>query len=178
MTSAAWVIIGVFVLAAFAIIVVEATLAWRRYAGRRIVTCPETEREVYVDIDAKSAAIPVALGWPPDYRLVFCSRWPERLYCGQECIHQIAAAPDETLVRTIENRWYGGKSCSMCGSTFDVIDWRRKPPALLSPEKARVWWKDVAPERISDTLITHEPICGACAARETTQRSAAAGRRQ
>ena len=36
-----------------------------------------------------------ALLGPPELRLTACSRWPEKAGCGQPCLSQIAASPQE-----------------------------------------------------------------------------------
>ena len=123
-----------------AVVVVAAVLLLRRWAanylkfrGARLVTCPETNDYAAVGVDAEHAAFTGAWG-RADLRLRECSRWPEREGCGQECLRQIEAAPADCLVRTILTRWYGGKSCALCGRPLGEIQWLEHRPALRSPE--------------------------------------------
>ena len=60
---------------------------YQRYTGSRAVTCPENGRQVAVSFDAVHAAI-TGLGGHSELRLTDCTRWPERMDCGQECISQ------------------------------------------------------------------------------------------
>ncbi len=58
---------------------------YHQYSSPRAVTCPETQQQVGVTIDAKHAAATGLCG-PPDFRLSDCTRWPERAGCGQQCL--------------------------------------------------------------------------------------------
>lgn len=163
MSVAAYLIIAVFVTPALAIVIMEFRDALQHFRGRRIVTCPETRKDVYVKIDPTAAALPTAIGWPPDYRVSDCSRWPDRRYCGQRCVVQIAKDPDATLMRALESNWYAGKRCTRCNAPLDSVDWEKSTPALLSPTHVAVRWKDVDPENLLEVLSTHQPICAGCA---------------
>src|SRR5881394_3546466 len=74
---------------------------WLKFRGDRVVRCPENHRPAGVRLDAWHAA--------SGLRLNACSRWPEKSGCGQECLAEIAASPEDCLVRTIAARWYQGK---------------------------------------------------------------------
>lgn len=162
MSVAAYLIIAVFVTAAIAILTLEFRAGFRRFRGRRVVKCPETQAEVYVKIDPAAAAIPSAIGWPPDYRVRDCSRWPGRRYCGQRCVLDIAKDPDTTLMRAVESIWYAGKRCTRCDATIDSIDWEKGKPALLSPTHVPVRWQDIPPESLREVLSSYSPLCGEC----------------
>ena len=56
-----------------------------QYSGPRPVTCPETHQQVGVTIDAVHAAT-TGLRGAPQFRLADCTRWPERIKCGQDCL--------------------------------------------------------------------------------------------
>lgn len=58
---------------------------YHRYAAPRAVTCPETHRPAGVTIDARHAAA-TGLRGKPEFRLSDCTRWPERIRCGQDCL--------------------------------------------------------------------------------------------
>src|SRR4051812_33946919 len=136
-------------------------LRWRRFRGVRVVTCPETCRPVAVRLEAARAARTGLMG-TPELWLSACSRWPEKAGCGQECVSQIAEAPDVCLVRTIAAEWYRGKSCVYCQRPFGEIEWSGQKPALLSADKATVDWNQVPAEQLPDILQTASPVCFAC----------------
>ena len=62
-----------------------------------LITCPETGKPAAVKVDAGQAVRESVLGHPK-IRLEECSRWPERQNCGQECLSQIEADPENCLV--------------------------------------------------------------------------------
>jgi hypothetical protein len=62
--------------------------AYRTYARRSVVICPETGVATGVKVDAARVARSAWLG-PLDLRLKSCTRWPERSSCGQECLSQL-----------------------------------------------------------------------------------------
>jgi hypothetical protein len=133
---------------------------WRRIRGARVITCPETSAPAGVELDAIYAAL---TGWgPPKLRLKECSRWPERQNCGQECLSQIEAAPQDCLVRNILTSWYSNKVCVFCRKPVGDIDWFQHKPALWSPDRKSLEWHEVAAEAIPYVLKTHLPICWNC----------------
>jgi len=135
--------------------------AWLKYRGRRVVTCPENQHPAGVTVDALHAAS-TALGKTPELRLASCSRWPERAGCGQPCLSQIEASPEDCLVRNILVKWYEGKVCASCGQPFGNIDWSGAKPALIRADKVTVEWSQVPAEELNDTLATAAPICFGC----------------
>ena len=154
-----FVIVLAVVLAGIA--VWRVTRAWLKYRVRAVVSCPETCQPAGVAIDARHAAA-TALGRAPELRLSSCSRWPERAGCGQECLSQIAASPEDCLVRSILARWYAGKACVSCGRPIGDIDWASAKPALLLAGRTSVEWSEIPAERLQDTLAAASPICFAC----------------
>jgi hypothetical protein len=64
---------------------------YRRYAGSRLVACPENQRAAVVGIDLRHAAS-TGMHGHPDLRLCDCTRWPERANCGQPCLSQAVQA--------------------------------------------------------------------------------------
>lgn len=132
-----------------------------RYKNRMVVTCPETRSPVGVDVDARYAAITGSVG-RGSLRLTDCTRWPERRGCGQECLSQIEASPENCMIRKRLESWYQGKSCSCCERGFGVIRWHEHKPALVSPDYKLLQWEDVAAEEMSQVLATHKPVCGTC----------------
>jgi hypothetical protein len=154
-----WVVIGL-VVAVAAIAAARLLVAWFRYRGARVITCPENRSVAGVQLDALHAAL-TSFG-APNLRLSACSRWPERAGCGQECVSQIHEAPEGCLVRNILAEWYRGKSCASCGQHFGEIEWEIRKPALISADKVSIEWSLVAAERLPETLQTALPVCFAC----------------
>ena len=66
---------------------------YRSRRGARHVICPETGATVVVRIDA-AHSIRTALSGPEYVRLSYCTRWPSRAGCDQDCVHE--------LIRTAE----------------------------------------------------------------------------
>lgn len=143
------------------VLAVRHALIWWRFGGNRVIVCPETRSAAGVVLDARHAAASSILG-APELRLASCSRWPERAACGQECLGQIASAPEDCLVRNIVSRWYEGQSCAFCGRPFGSIDWTAASPALLQADHAEVEWSEVPAEKLSETLAASRPVCAAC----------------
>jgi hypothetical protein len=143
--------------------------AFRKYRGKRVVECPETQAPAGVEVDAGHAALTAVLG-KPDLRLKECSRWPERQNCGQDCLAQIALAPEDCLVRTMLAKWYVGKSCVFCARDCSEIDWMEHRPTLLGPDGRTVEWQDVASEDLPGVLETHKAVCWNCHVAETFRR--------
>ena len=135
--------------------------AWLRYRGARVITCPENLQPAGVRVDAGHAAAS-ALTTTPELRLSNCSRWPERAGCGQECLRQIEAAPEDCLVRTILTGWYAGKSCTLCGKPIGEIHATEAKPGLVTPENQFLAWSEVLPEKLGDVLETARPVCFSC----------------
>src|SRR5215469_4431192 len=102
------------------------------YRGKRLVTCPETLKTV--DVAARTVAASSFLGWPA-FHLDRCSRWPEHQDCGQECLKQITADPENCLVWNIVSNWYLGRSCAYCRKRFNVLRRLDHAPALMQEDR-------------------------------------------
>ncbi|HTX34204.1 MAG TPA: hypothetical protein VME43_04255 [Bryobacteraceae bacterium] len=160
--------IAILVLAAAAAL--RAGISWWKYRGERVVVCPENHQAAGVALDVQHA-VGHAMGhsadlaqWKPGdaLRLATCSRWPERAGCGQACLSQIQAAPQDCLVRNILSRWYQGKSCAWCGRPFDAVEWDIRKPALRDASGVSLEWTAIPADRLTDTLATAQPVCFAC----------------
>lgn len=155
-----WILVGLLIVVA-AWLTVRLVSSWLKYRGERVVRCPENQRPAGVRVDAGHAAL-TALGKPPELRLASCSRWPERAGCGQQCLAQIEASPEDCLIRNILGKFYAGKCCVSCGRPFGEIDWAGAKPALRIADKSLVEWTQVPAEKLEDTLAAAMPICFAC----------------
>jgi hypothetical protein len=136
--------------------------AFFKYRGKRIVTCPETNEPVGVDVDAVHAAVTAPFAGGAELRLKDCTRWPEREACGQECLTQIEESPEQCLIRTKLAQWYAGTKCVLCGKPVSETHWAGHKPAFLGPDRKPVAWSDVRPENLLSVLATHERICWNC----------------
>jgi hypothetical protein len=102
--------VSIFVAVAALALVITPIVRWYvRYRGARLVTCPETKAPAAVEVDAFQVAL--SEGGAHKLCLKECSRWPERENCGQDCLSQIEASPEDCLVRSIVT-----KKRNLCGS--------------------------------------------------------------
>jgi len=105
-------VVGIFLFRA-----VPALQTYFLYRGKRLITCPETLKTEAVEVAAGNAA-----AWSfvnePILRLSRCSRWPERHDCGQECLKQIEADPENCLLWNIVSNWYEERPAFTATSTL------------------------------------------------------------
>lgn len=134
---------------------------YMRYRGKMLITCPENHKPAGVVVDAKEAARTNLKG-QQSLVLSDCTRWPERHDCGQECLSQIEASPENCMVRRILADWYRDKTCVLCGKSFDEIHWHDHKPALLTDDRTTVEWSALPVEKLPEILKTHRPICWNC----------------
>jgi hypothetical protein len=135
--------------------------AWRRWRGRRVVTCPENERPAAVDLDLGYAVVGSIVG-RPELRLRGCSRWPEKQGCGQMCLSQVEESPGSCLVRVMLERWYEDKLCAYCAHPFGAIHWHDHKPGLRAPDGKLREWTSVPAETLPEVFLTHRPVCWNC----------------
>lgn len=158
--SGIWLAVPLLIVIA-GIVIARVASVWLRYRGDRLITCPENTRPAGVKVDAGHAAVSSLLH-PAELRLSTCSRWPERAGCGQECLTQIAEAPEGCLVRNILTQWYTGKVCASCHRPFSNLKWDSAKPALILSDERTVEWRQVPVADVPDTLKTALPVCFAC----------------
>jgi hypothetical protein len=143
---------------------------WMTHRGARVVTCPEARGPAAVKLDIVHATGSAARG-ELELRIRSCSGWPERRQCGQTCLAELAAAPAECVVRTTLVDWYRGGTCAVCGGGIGEVHWVEHEPALLTPGRETVEWRDVSPENLAAVLATHRRVCWKChASRALRQR--------
>lgn len=169
MSTSILIILAVGCAAVLALVwIVVRTVA--RFQGKMLVTCPETDETVGVEVDVKRAALTAALG-DRTLQLKSCTRWPERQNCGQECLRQIELGPENCLVRAIVADWYKGKNCVLCGREFIAIHWHDHKPALMRMSDMKTFeWTEAAVEKLPEILDTHKPVCWNCHVAETFRR--------
>jgi hypothetical protein len=129
------VVIAVLVLALalFAFRAVPGVQEYFKFRGQRLVTCPQSQSAAAVEMAATEAALGAFVN-EPTLRLKHCSRWPERQNCGQECLEQIEADPQNCLVWNIARKWYKGKSCAFCHKPIGELRHLDHVPALVRPD--------------------------------------------
>jgi hypothetical protein len=170
MTFKAYLLIATLILAAAVTVwLTDAARVLFRYRGRLLFTCPETGQSACVKVAAGDAARSSLVG-RPKIHLSDCCRWPERQNCGQECLSQLAADPQNCLVWTKISDWYRGRSCVYCHKPFSEQHWHDHSPALLGPDRKTVEWREVPAEKLPELFETHLPVCWSCHIAETFRR--------
>jgi len=174
MTSTTYLLVFI----AFAILVAAAAVTfWLsdavrvlfRYRGKMLFTCPESGKPACVKVAAGDAARSSLTG-RTRIHLSECSRWPERQNCGQECLSQLGADPQNCLVWNIVSDWYRGKACAYCHKPFLELHWHDHKPALVGLDGKTVQWNEVAAEKLQELFETHLPVCWNCHVAETFRR--------
>lgn len=170
MTATATVYLVLIAVAAFALVAALVPLirSYWKARGKRLVTCPETQEPVAVEVDPMDAAFHALLK-TRDLHLKSCTRWPEKAGCGQECLAQIEASSNGCLVHSVLAEWYAGKSCALCDKGLSMEIGQHKP-ALMSPDRVTYEWSDLRVEDLPEILATHRPICWDCHIVETLYR--------
>jgi len=171
MNAAIYLFTGLVMLsiAAVAFGAAVAIRAYLRYRGKMLFTCPETGKAVVVKVAAGEAARSSLIG-RQSLKLANCSRWPERQDCGQECVGQLGADPENCLVWTKVADWYRGRECAYCHKTFGELHWHDRRPALIGPDLKTVQWSEVSPEKLPEIFETHLPVCWSCHIAQTFRR--------
>jgi len=145
------------------------TRTYLRLRGTRVVTCPDNQQPAAVDLAASQATLGALLGGQ-SFRLDACSRWPEKLGCGQECLAQVHASPESCLVRRIAGDWYQGQDCALCRKPFGEIHWHDRRPALRTAAGETLQWTEIAAEKLPATLRECLPVCWSCHVAESFRR--------
>ena len=138
--------------------------------GPRLVACPETGLPAAVFLDIRYSAVRSTFG-RPHFRLQDCSRWPVRAVCGQACLADLEAAPDETRVSTIRDAFYAGKRCALCGWEFGRVRNDSDEAALLGPDRVTHEWSAFAADTLPVVLRSHAPVCRNCHVTRSFRRS-------
>jgi hypothetical protein len=165
------IIIAVLVLGA-GLFILRAAPSLRTYfnfRGKRLVTCPETHKTTAVSVSASEAALGTFFN-EPTFRLSQCSRWPERQDCGQDCLQQIEADPENCLVWKIVAKWYEGKKCVFCHKLIGPLNHLDHAPALLGPDFRTAEWREINPEQLPEIFAKFQPVCWNCHVTETFRR--------
>jgi len=151
---------------------IPAIQAFFTYRGKRLITCPETRQPEAVTVAAGKAAATAFVG-NLTLHLNQCSRWPERQNCGQDCLQQIEADPDNCLVWNIVSNWYEGQECVFCHKRFGVLrhfDFINHPPAVVDADRKTSEWSQFRPEQLPNIFATCKPVCWNCHIAQTFRR--------
>lgn len=159
--TVAYIVVAALVVAAIYFGVRYVVRARGKFAGSRVILCPETGKQAMVEVDTRRAALTSLVG-QTDIRLESCWRWPLNERCGQECLLQLDVAPDDCLVRSVLSKWYRGQKCVFCERRFGEIDLSNHKPALFTPEGITVEWAEVAIAAVKDAMARYQPVCWNC----------------
>jgi len=127
--------------------------------GRHSVKCPETGQPVDVEVD-REFAFRMALRGQEHSRLSSCSRWPEKGDCGQECLMQLDASP-ENLQRLLST-WMEGRACAICTRAIAPDDWQQGRLAVLNQNQELFELRDLPAEDLQMALEYTRPLCQKC----------------
>jgi hypothetical protein len=162
--------LGIIVAGILVVRSIPALKAYFTFRGKHLITCPESHTTEAVDVAAREAGLTALFG-SSKLHLDRCSRWPERQDCGQECLQQVEANPDQCLLWNITSKWYEGKRCVYCHKPFERLQHLDHPPALLQPDNTTAEWKQFRPEQLPEIFSTFEPVCWNCHVAETFRRT-------
>jgi hypothetical protein len=154
--------IALFVIGAILLVALPVGISLQsyfRHRGQRTVVCPENQEPVTVELDNKYS-FRTALRGQQHQRLQSCSRWPENGECGQECLAQVDPTP-ENLERLLQ-KWYQGKTCSLCDRQLSPADWRRSRLALLNEKEKLFELRHTQLGDIPSALDHMAPLCWNC----------------
>jgi hypothetical protein len=166
--AAALVVVYLAARAAYKILKVKLN-AYMLYRGRRVVVCPETRKYVGVEMNALHAA--TAAEDETELCLNSCTRWPERADCNQDCVYQIANAPEDCAVRVMLEDFYEGRSCVLCHKPLASPRWDEHKPALMRAYDRRTFeCRELPPEALPVVLDAYLPVCWDCHIAETFHR--------
>jgi hypothetical protein len=170
MIFAAYLLIATIIVAvAVTVWLIDGGRVLFRYRGKMLFTCPETGKAACVNVAASDAAR-TSLTGRPKIHLSECSRWPERQNCGQQCLSQLGADPQNCLVWTKVSDWYRNRTCVYCHKPFGELHWHDHRPALLGRDRKTVEWSEVPAEKLPELFETHLPVCWSCHIAETFRR--------
>lgn len=87
-------IAGIVTLGLYFVVAPAAVSTYRRYRGRRTIICPETDQIAEMEIKAGHAGVMALLG-KQSLRVKWCSLWPRRKGCAEECVNDEWASGEE-----------------------------------------------------------------------------------
>lgn len=133
----------------------------RKFSGKMLVTCPETQKTVVVKVASSRAALAATAG-KEHVELSQCTRWPERQDCDQACLTELEADPEKHRVWNIVAQWYQGKSCIYCRQPISELHHLDHAPGLIGADGEIIEWEKVPAEKLPEELASARPVCWNC----------------
>jgi hypothetical protein len=140
-----------------------------RSRGRRQVVCPDDRQRAEVEVDPKFA-LQAAMQGKELSQVQTCSHWPSNGECGQECLAQVEATP-ENLDRLFA-KWFKGKPCAICLRTITPSDWRHGRLGFLNDEFKLVEMRQVDVTELGSIAQPKRPLCWTCHQQEKQRQAA------
>jgi hypothetical protein len=127
--------------------------------GRKAVKCPDTWQTADVEID-HSFVLESAMRGQERSRVQLCSHWPQNAECGQECLVQIDASP-ENLERLFA-RSLAGSTCAICTRQITPSDWRQGRLGVFDQKQQLLELRDMSVADLQSTLQDSRALCWKC----------------
>ena len=89
-------IVGVISLGLYFVVAPIVMTTYRRYSGRKTIVCPESGQIAEVELKAARAGLMSALA-KQSVRVKWCSLWPRRKGCAQECVREYWPTPTSEI---------------------------------------------------------------------------------
>ena len=127
--------------------------------GRKAVKCPDTDQTADIEMD-HGFALKTAMRGQERSRVQSCSQWPQHGECGQECLVQVDASP-ENLERLFA-RSLSGSTCASCTREITPSDWRQGRLGVLDQEHRLFELRDMPVDDLQAVLRETRPLCWTC----------------
>ena len=135
--------------------------------GRRRVTCPDDHTRAEVEVDRKFA-LQAAMHGKDEMRVKSCTHWPGHGECGQQCLIQVEATPEN--IDRLFTQWFDGKPCNLCGRLLTPSDWRHGRMGFLNDQFQLVELRQIDFEAIGSMPVPKRPLCWKCHQEEKQRR--------
>lgn len=140
-----------------------------RNRGRRPVVCPDDHQNAEVEVDPKFA-LHAAMQGKELSRVQTCTHWPQNGECGQECLAQVEATP-ENLDRLFK-KWFEGKPCTICARAITPSDWRFGRLGFLNDEFKLIELRQIDLLELGSVEAPKRPLCWTCHQQQKQRQSA------
>jgi hypothetical protein len=127
--------------------------------GRRPVVCPDDHTRAGVEVDRKFT-LHAAMHGKEQMRVKTCSHWPENGNCGQECLVQVEATPEN--IDRLLTRWFDGKPCNVCRRPLTPADWRFGRVGFLNEQSKLVELQQIDLDNFGTVAEPTRPLCWTC----------------
>jgi hypothetical protein len=127
--------------------------------GKRSVTCPDDQKSAEIEVD-NSFALQSAMHGREHMRVRTCSHWPENVDCGEECLVQVEATPEN--IERLFLRWFDEKQCSICQRALTRADWRMGRMGFLDDNFKLVELRQIDLEDLGQVAEPKHPLCWKC----------------